>query len=160
MLLFRKSDFLQSRIVTRRFFFRNKTFLFVVRMSWNFVGIHEIPNHESSQNFSSFGQLYFFEAPCNTNWIIQLVTWGVTNRDVLLLATIRCLTIFWSHLRYNFLFFLVSGLWKGSVCSALGGLHINPQVDLETWTLNYPQQQGCNMKVSVIYEVQQTYNFR
>ena len=28
-----KSDFLQSRIVTRRFFFRNKTFLFVVRMS-------------------------------------------------------------------------------------------------------------------------------
>ena len=31
--LFRKSDFLQSRIVTRRFFFRKKTFLFVVRMS-------------------------------------------------------------------------------------------------------------------------------
>ena len=41
--------FLKSRILAcRNFFFRNKTFLIVVRISLNFVRIHEILNHESS----------------------------------------------------------------------------------------------------------------
>ena len=35
--------------------------------------------------FSSFGQLLFFDPML----LIELVTWGVTNQDVLLLPTIR-----------------------------------------------------------------------
>ena len=42
--------------------------------------------------FSSFGQFLFFDPPSLNS--IQLVTWGVTNRDVLLLATIRYLGYF------------------------------------------------------------------
>ena len=62
-------DFLKSWILTcQKKIFRNKTFLFVVRISWNFVRMHEIPNHESSQNFSSIGQLLFL-TPHVTNWI-------------------------------------------------------------------------------------------
>ena len=48
-----------------------------------------IENFEFSPNFSAFWQLLFFGAHA-TNWIqIQLVTWGVTNGDMLLFATIR-----------------------------------------------------------------------
>ena len=61
-------------------FFRNKTFLFVVRISWNFVRIHKIPNHESSQNFSSLGQLLFFRD------VVLLATIGYVNKKLYLLC--------------------------------------------------------------------------
>ena len=86
VLLFRNSEILlKSQLLTCCIFFlRSKTFLFL-----NFQHLIDFWFHESSQNFNSFGQLLFFGAHV-TNWIwIQLVTRGVTNRDVLLLATIR-----------------------------------------------------------------------
>ena len=92
MLLFRKSEtlFLKSRLLACRiFFFRNKTFLFLKIEIWNIQHFIDLGFRQSSQNFSSIGQLLFFGAHV-TNWIqIQLVTWGVTNQDVLLLVTIR-----------------------------------------------------------------------
>ena len=52
VLLFRKSDFLIFKVSNSnmpQIFFRKKTFLFVVRMSWNFVRIHDLGFHESSK---------------------------------------------------------------------------------------------------------------
>ena len=64
------------------------SFLFLKIESWNFQHLIHLEFCESSQNFRSFGQLLFFRAHV-INWIqIQLVTWGVTNRDVLLLTAI------------------------------------------------------------------------
>ena len=62
MLLFRKSDFLQSRIVTRRFFFLwIKLFLLFFKIeSWNFQVQFEIRIRETSQNFNSFSFSSFF----------------------------------------------------------------------------------------------------
>ena len=84
-----KFCFLESRLVTCCiFFFRNKTFLFVKIESWNFQHLIDLGFRETSQNFSSFGQLLFFGAHVII-WVqTQLVTWGVTNQDVFLLATI------------------------------------------------------------------------
>ena len=60
-----KFCFSKSQILTCRiFFFRNKTFLFVVQMSWNFQHLIILGFRGSSQNFSSFGQLLFFDTPC------------------------------------------------------------------------------------------------
>ena len=73
--------FLKSRILAcRNFFFRNKTFLIVVRISLNFVRIHKIPNHESSQNFSLLGQLLFFRD------VVLLATIGYVNKKLYLLC--------------------------------------------------------------------------
>ena len=77
MSLFRKSDFLQCRIVTHQFFFRKKTFLFVIRIlrysgyltnTWCVCQVAGISKRSDN--------LYF-------------LTPHVTNRDVLLLTTIR-----------------------------------------------------------------------
>ena len=46
-------------------------------MIWDFMNPHKISAHSDNKQ-KSYGKL-----------LIELVTWGVTNRDVLLLATIR-----------------------------------------------------------------------
>ena len=78
-----KFFFLKSWLLTcPNTFFRDKTFLFLKIESWNFQHLIDLGFCESSQNFSSFGAHV-------TIWVqIQLLTWGVTNWDVLLLATV------------------------------------------------------------------------
>ena len=52
----------------------------LVRMSWNFVRIHDLGFHESSQNFSSFGQLLFL-TPHHTgsNFFLIVVARAISN---------------------------------------------------------------------------------
>ena len=67
-------------------FFRNIFFVFKI-MSWNFHNLIILGFRESSK-ISANSDNFIFRALV-TIWVqIQLVTWGVTNRDVLLLATI------------------------------------------------------------------------
>ena len=96
VLLFRKSEILLFKVSIPNMphiFFMNKTFLFLKIQSWNFQHLIDLRFRESSQKFSSFGQLLFFGAHV-TNWIqIQLVTWGVTNCAILRHASARDYTI-------------------------------------------------------------------
>ena len=71
VLLFRKSEiclFKVSITNTAAYFFRNKTFFFLKIESWNFQHLIDLEFRESSQNFSSFGQLLFFIVHV-TKWI-------------------------------------------------------------------------------------------
>jgi hypothetical protein len=67
VLLFRKWEILFFKVSNSNMphiSFRNKTFLFVVQMSWNFQHLIILGFRGSSQNFHSFGQLLFFDTPC------------------------------------------------------------------------------------------------
>ena len=66
--------------------------------SSNFQHLFNFWFGENSQNFSSFRQLLFFVAHVTNGIEIQLLTWGVTNRDVLLLATYGRLKKEWNCL--------------------------------------------------------------
>ena len=88
MLRFRKSEIRLFKVAY--FFLRTKLFCFSRYLeSWNFQHLIDLGFHESSQNFNSFGPFLFF---------------SVTNRDVLLLATIQ-------YFKCNFMWNLVP-LWK------------------------------------------------
>ena len=91
MLLFRKSDFLQSRIVTRRFFLGIK--LFCLLSEWaekkDTWQLHDV--FVKYLFFQLIRTTFIFWPPCYKLNLIQLVTWSVTNRDVLLLVTLQYL---------------------------------------------------------------------
>ena len=91
VLLFRKSKILQlkSQLLDNmpHIFLRTKLFC-LSRQKADFQQLYDWRFCETSQNFRSFVQFLLILGHV-TNWIqMQLVTWGVTIQDVLLLATI------------------------------------------------------------------------
>ena len=65
-LLFRKSEiwlFKVSITNMQHIFFRNKTFLFFKIESWNFQHLIDLGFRESSQNFSSYSDHFYFLEP-------------------------------------------------------------------------------------------------
>ena len=83
VLLFRKSEILHFKVsITNmpHIFFRNKTFLFVKIESWNFQHLYDLGFHETSQNFSSFGQLLFPIEKCCLNVCLNVLKFCKVSR--------------------------------------------------------------------------------